>query len=216
MKISAKKVIAIVIVLLLLVAILYVAWQLLEDNQGVRYTEDIADYKAPGYPMFDTIFLDSIPDSAHIMSFSNYSYWNEARDVFLELKFDSVESFEAYLSSLKTNYLNEVKDSLEPYNGFIEKQNPYNASYVDYMTGYHSAYTSGKNYSGFEIRVQEDETVFDCCYGIISYSYDELTVIQTTTYGYFRDIIHNYTPKYLLRFQVPLNQDHQYIHNWEQ
>lgn len=71
-------------------------------------------------------------------------------------------------------------------------------------------------YTGYQVVFDDNEFIYECNYGIISYSFEDLTVIQSRTRGHIRESIHEYIPEYLVRFSALSNQEHKrffYIKN---
>lgn len=173
------------------------------------YTEDISQYNSEEYPINTSIFLDKLPDSLDVISFSYYDYWHEASDIYLELSFDAKEDFEAYLSDLKNYCISDFPSKYDKQ--FIEVSNPYNKNYTDLFCTNYWSYISQKYYTGYEITQSESCGAYSCNFGVISYSYEELRIIQAYSYGDFQDCEHDYVPKYFQRFNIPTCENHSRI-----
>lgn len=196
-----------VIVLLLTVVLISIA----NVERHVLYTENINDYGAKQYSVPGTIFPAEIPLNAQVVSFSYYNYWHEAKDIYLELKFNSCKEMEQYLLTLKKRCIKfcEGNSSVKEEEWLVEEDNIYNELYVDLFCTIHVSYQNGKCFSGYIIESDSDKSHFNCNFGTISYSYSELTVIHSYVRGLYRDSVHNYIPKYFERFNVPLNENHE-------
>ena len=175
----------------------------------VFYTEDISDYNQEGYLLSKVIFPEAIPDNAQVVSFAYYDYWYELQDCYLELKFETVEDMELYLSERieASSSVLENTSSTEPY--YVEVQNPYNASFSEYIYLNNITFKGDLSYTGYEIDKLEEDFYYSCNFGIISFSHETLTVIHTKTCGGFLIGDDRYVPKYFKRFQVPHDQESQ-------
>ena len=183
-------------------------------KDDVFYTENIKDYHAESYPIPSTFFLSKLPNNTKVKSFSNYSYWHELFDVYLELEFDSKEEMDKYISSIVNNDLNSSskENREEPINGWIiEEKNPYNDSYVDLISTELTSGTINERWVGYTISIQDEKTVVSTNLSIISYSYQDLTVIQSYMYGSYNTNANDYVFKYFTRFNIPINDDHRRI-----
>ena len=91
-------------------------------ENGLLFTEDVADYGTEKYPVALTVFPTKLPSNAQIIDFSYYNYWHQAQDVYLELKFDSLSQMESYLSTVLASCQQICADYTPPLNGkwFIE------------------------------------------------------------------------------------------------
>jgi len=203
--------------MLIISFVVYVAYKLYTTEEHLYYTESIDDYNTEKYPVNSCIFAEEIPEYAEVIAFSYYDYWNEAIDIYLELKFDSEEDLNSYLESVRTRCLSCLDDYRPPTNTgwIVEEENPYNTRFTDWLCTLFSISVNDEHYTGYEISPGETETKSDCNFGIISYSYEDLTVIQARTCGNFRSTIHKYTPKYFARFGVPQTEPHERTVNLE-
>lgn len=179
------------------------------------YTDNIEDYNTEKYPMPEFLFLDKIPSYADVVAFYYYDYWYEQQDYYLELKFESAENLDTYVSELKLHYLNNAKDWNRVYeeDWIVEQKNPYNENYEELICTvcrtYKTKPTGGEQaFTGYQI--WDDELkVYKCNFGIISYSYEDLTVIQSRASGWFQENVNKYLPKYFSRFNVPITEKHE-------
>ena len=196
--------------------ILTLLFQLIScDDYGVLYTESIEDYNTEKYSVRKSFYLDSIPENATVVSFSYYEYWNESSDVYLELRFSTVQELERYICSIKDH----VKSSLstkptQPLDNewFLEVDNPYNEKYADlFCRSYNSSSAEG-DFTGYSIKIKPNYTLYRCNYGIVSYSLEELTVIQSSAVGSFEYFEEAYVPKYFRRFNIPTDQEFERIY----
>lgn len=180
------------------------------------YVEGAEFYNTEDYPLYETLFLKELPQEAEAVDFSYYLYYTaEEEDTYLELKFNSLDEMQVYLDTLTATLVDYYRNSYnetQSNNGewFIECPNPYNEKYTDlFSVVFDAGYCTGADYTGYVIEKNEDLFWYKCDYGIISYSYEELTVIQTSSEGWFCESVHgDYVPKYLKRFNVPLNEEH--------
>ena len=225
---TKKKRILIFVGIVLLVLVGWVVYELSMVENGLNHTENIADYNSGEYPIFSDIFLDEIPSNAKVVSFSYYDYWKEEKEIYLELEFDSAEAMDNYLASLKEHCLESVAGREMP-SGFqgewlLEKQNPHDSQYTDLFCLSNTVATQMEGtsevdyYTGYSIDMRKNRFFYKCYYAVISYSYEDLRVIQSDTSGNFYDRGNNYIPKFLLRFSVPLTEDYNrmYALNWRE
>lgn len=183
-------------------------------KRDVFYTENIHDYRSEQYPIASTFFLPELPNNATVVCFSNYSYWHELFDVYLELKFNTKEEMDEYVLSVVNNDLNaQSKDKLaEPVNGWIiQEQNPYNNSYIDLISTELTSGTIDERWVGYRIDRSNDKNLVSANLSIISYSYQDLTVIQSYMYGIYNIDVNDYVFKYFTRFNISTNEDHKRI-----
>lgn len=203
-----KKRIKVILIVLISVCLLFVGvrrWAV--ANKEVYFTERIADYNSEKYRLIPEIFLDEIPSNVDVISFSYYSYWSEAKDIYLELKFSSKDKMDAYLSELMDHGLQSSSIDGEL---FITEQNPYDPTFTDLFCTTYITFTKDQTYTGYSIDPvkNRDAITYDCNFAVISYSFEKLTVIQSYVCGSYRDNIHDYTPHYFLRFHLPLDEKH--------
>ena len=177
------------------------------SNSGERYTEDINDYNSEQHHLHSSFFLPELPSNAEIVYFSSYFYYYEIFDQYLELKFNTEEEMHEYISSI-LDYDSSffTKDNKqEPAVGWVvEETNPYNSSYTDLIsTTLTSGYAGDSvRWVGYKIRTTGSVRI-NANLSIVSYSDEELTVIQSYLYGT------NYTFKYFTRFNIPLDENHE-------
>ena len=176
------------------------------------FTDDIDDYNSEKYPNMAINFPDSIPAEADVVSFSYYDYWYEDRDVYLELKFKTLSEMENYLRSIKKECFEKSQNDkiVIDLDGtcFISEQNLYNESYVDMFCVIYNLSSQEKVYTGYEVENIENTLYIKCCLGVISYSTEELTVIHTYSNGSFFLRNNGHIPKYIERFNIPLDESH--------
>lgn len=205
MKYRRISVIIVCVVVLLLVAALFA--YLLLSPQDIIYSTNVADYNTTDFPMPSEVFPTLVPENAEIISFSYYHFWSEDEDYYLELKFSSAEELEQYLSATiescneycMRNYSNAVEQ------WFLEEKNPYNVTYTDLFNICFASYSQNKSYTGYKIT---ENNSYICNYGIISYSYADLTVIHTRAAGSFHGDDNNHVPQYIARFDIPIDSLH--------
>ena len=177
------------------------------SSKEVYFTENVADYNSKQYPLASEVFMPEIPTSANVISFAYYKYWGEAKDIYLELEFSTKEEMETYLSNLKKHGLQSSQTS----NGwFVTEPNPYDPSFTDLFCTVFTITEGEQTYTGYSVDpTKESNTItYKCNFAVISYSYEKLIVIQSRVSGFYRHNIHNYTPQYFLRFDVPLDKKH--------
>ncbi len=200
-----KKSFWVVVALLVLVlSMLFIGVISVED--GELYTDNIADYDSKKYPVPSGIFPQEIPENCEVVKFYYFDYWHEAEDVYLELKFSTKEEMDKYISYLKTEYMKTDNNfDHTNTNPFVEEKNIYNSSYIDCFCEEYNVIQGDDEYFGYSFYPVDSEMVYECNFSLISYSYQDMIVISSTSRGYFRDNVHEYTPKYFERFNVPLD-----------
>lgn len=185
------------------------------DDYGVIYTESIEDYNTEEYPVKSTVFLETIPDSATVISFSYYDYWHESHEIYIELKFSAESELKEYINSIKDHAESYLINATKPSNGewFAEVESPYDSNYVELISLSHSTWQNDKRFVGYSIEKRDSVehsgyyTQYVCNYQIISYSLEDLTVIQSSTQGYFEYFEEAYVPKYFRRFNIPTDKE---------
>lgn len=190
--------------------ILTLLFQLIScDDYGVIYTESIENYNTEEYPVKSAVFLETIPDNATVISFSYYDYWHESSEIYIELKFRTEAELEEYINSIKTHSESYLINATKPSDGewFVEVQNPYDSNYVELVSLSHSSWQNNKHSVGYSIEHHNTYITYVCNYGIISYSSEDLTVIQSSTQGRFETFEENYVPKYFERFNIPTDEE---------
>ena len=179
-----------------------------DSNDGVYFTENIDDYGSEKCLVPSSIFPDCLPSSAENIRFSYYNYWNQAIDIYVEVKFDSLELMQSYLvETIAICEENYAANTEYQSNQFIETQNPHNADYIELFCSLFYTIQNEKTYTGYKIKTISGKNYLSCNFGIISYSFDELTVIHTYVCGEYQENIHNYVPCYFRKFNIPLNED---------
>lgn len=171
---------------------------------GCSYTEDIANYRKYDNNFSPDYFPACITDDMTVVQFAYYYKYADCdqNDLYLEVKFETEETMNAYLERVK-NAFSE--------NGFISYPNPYDSKYTDIIEK--EWIVSSASYGDFasviEFYENDNYTKYvDMKYYSVSYSYDELTMIYNYTdigsdilFGYNPDKGY-YCPKYLERFNV--------------
>ena len=212
MKINNKSVI-----LLLLIAAIAVSFSSCSFlKKHWVYIDDIDEYGIEKLSNSDDIFSVEIPPTANVTDFSSFSDdLYHLTDIYLELKFANAEELELYVNQILTNIANEYRDycmrANYVYDGaYYSEQNPYNAAYTDIFSYNRAWIGTDKIHFGYEI--DPDELYeYEVYFSLVSYSVDELTVIQTFSAGAYSADIHECTPKYFERFNVPANE---YTEHW--
>lgn len=177
------------------------------DTVSNYYTQSILNYNTEEYPL-GSLFLEEIPLSAEVISFSNYYFhlFTENRDVYLELKFDTEEDLRNYITAVEDHIVSEKGwKSLDGKR--VSLANPYNSKYIDVfydIAGLAKIGNIDEHFSYYEFAFDSEGKLnrVDGAYDVLSYSLDELIVILTSNCGsyYAND---GYTPKYMSRFDVP-------------
>ena len=170
-------------------------------KESVLKTENIDEYNSDDYPISVFLLLpQEIPSNSRVMDFSYYKYYSEDFDYYLELKFNSKEELESHLKKTLSDYEAILSSFDAPQGGwFYEETNPYNEKYTDLLSKSHASYIDTYRRVGYEVENGKLSRYYSCNYGILSYSFDELTVIHTDAHGTFYDQ-NKHIPKYLLRF----------------
>ena len=210
---------AILVTLFLPLAILRLVTYFTADD-FTFYTENIEDYNTEGYSIsffLAPIFLDEIPENATVVYFSHYHFYNhEDEDIYLELKFETKEEMDEYLSAIKDQCQKEFEPVAHNYNSkdaFVEVENPYNEKYIELFYKRCCISRMNEEYTGYSAEDQGKGYYYDCQFAVVSYSYEELTVIQAYTSGGFYEPENKYTPKYFIRFSVPLREEFERHYN---
>lgn len=191
-------------------------FSLVSCDDGVIYTESIEDYNTEEYPIKSPIFLEAIPDNATVISFYYYEYWHESHDLYIELEFSAESELKEYINSIKNHAESYLTNSTKPSGGewFIEVENPYDPNYVELVSLSHSTWQNDKRFVGYSIEYQDSVEhngykyiQYVCNYRIISYSLEDLTVIQSCAQGRFEPFEEDYIPKYFERFNIPTDKE---------
>ena len=176
-------------------------------KEEIYYTDDIINYHTESYPL-PPLFLEEIPSNAQVVSFSYYNYWHEQFDYYLELTFDTSEEMESYILQLK-NYYSEKLSHIDywPQQGkIIVDTNPYDSDYTDMFYTIYGTSSSETNRTGYGIKQIGKKLKYECCFGVISYSLEDLTVIQSYT-SFWTVTTFEHIPKYFTRFNIPNDRE---------
>ena len=116
-----------------------------------------------------------------------------------------------YILSVVNNDLNSKSkgERREPVCGWIvEEKNPYNNLYIDLISTELTSGTIDERWVGYSVEKSDGKTVVRANLSIISYSYHDLTVIQSYMYGIYNTYAKDYVFKYFTRFNINTNEDH--------
>ena len=182
----------------------------LQPNYPIT-TDRIEDYGNDEYYFVDKIFMPYLLKNAEVVSYYSYNYWDEDYDLYLELKFNTEDEMDAYLDAL-FSYVKTKSDAIaySPVGGdwFVREEHPSDPSFtVCYYKDFHynQAY---QDKTGYRI----EDYYYICCYAVICYSYDSLTVIQSASQGSFNMYYNEYTPKFLERFGITYDSpSHEFV-----
>lgn len=181
-----------------------------DSDNWLDYYEGVENYEALWWPIMKGFFPQKIPSNSQVESFSYYSpnHKNTLYDIYLELKFNTVEETGAFVDEVTNDYLAYTKERLpDSDNSFlIYEVNPYNEGYTDIICTFNSTMSNKKFYVGYKFEKSYDgrELIYKCTFQVISYSYEEKTVILSHSSGWFLEKCDNYIPRYFLRFNVPI------------
>jgi len=200
----AAKISRIVIVFSLLIAMLLMS----SCYDYPIYTDDIVLYSQT--ISNNNFYKTNLPESAEIVNFSHYNNWNEDLDTFLELSFRSEEDLIECLKVLAPSKFDpNGEGGYKQSELFLEMPNPYNSSYTDLVNLFYLSSNANTTYTGYSVRVSKI-MFLRCNFGVISYSLEELKIIQSSMQGSFSfgDTFdsENYTPKYFEYFNIPINE----------
>lgn len=174
-------------------------------SPNITYTTNFEDYFAKEVYNHSNVLPEKIPDNAQIVGFYYYNYWNEDVDVFLEIQFDTKDDLISYVDfyeKLCQEQYQTRHNVLE--SCFVKKNNAYCQSYTELYHIENHTMTGEKSYVGYEINpAKETLCNFDCHFGVVCYSYEELRVVFSYVRGGFRNRENYYTPAYFIRFKVP-------------
>lgn len=202
-----------IIFILIIVFVFSIINVIKTDESGVLFSDNIDDYDSEEYFIPKTVFPNIIPPNAQVVLFTYFDYWNEVRDVYLELKFNTSDEMEDYLMNVKLDCVSNCKnikpDKID--NIFIKAQNVYNSSFEEVFCTLYSTLQGDDDYTGYKIVEDDGKFRYECNFGLTAYSFDELTVIHTYVYGWYKNDIHNHIPIYFKRFDVPLNESNQRV-----
>lgn len=176
---------------------------------GCSYTQDITNYGKYDEKSQISYFPVSTTEDMEIVDFSYYYKYIDTTqlDIYLEVKFNDKETMDKYLTMAKNAFSK---------NGYVTYQNPYNPKYTDIFENkstFSSTETGVITSYIFFRQGSEDYKYIDMNYNIITYSYDEFTIIYNyTCIGSDIEVGDNpekaeYYPKYLKRFDVEWNPD---------
>ncbi len=212
MKIKKIFILSFILVLLFIIIMVGIA-KCISSKNSFQHTTDLTNYNEKDFPL-PSIFLNDIPNYAKVVSFSYYNYYNEEKDIYLELKFNNTDQLEEYLKNLLLNSVENFNSQgwKTPQNNewFLESQNMHKQSYVDMFCVIYSSNKKEKNFTGYSIEINNDNSaIYECNFGVISYSYEELTIIQNYCTGTFQEKVNKFIPKYFDYFNVPLNKNYE-------
>ncbi len=169
---------------------------------GYSYTEDINNYgKYDEVVKTPTYFPTEITDDMQVIDFCYYyRYFDIGQtDIYLEVKFKDEETMTRYLEDAKTS----LGDKIQTY------QNPFDPSYTDCVKDNCSVLSSGEQFSVVIEFCQSDTSDYkytEVSYNVVTYSYEDLTIIYNRT-GIGSDIeIKEHYPKIFKRFNVEHNE----------
>ena len=225
MMFKSKKAIRIVCIILLILFIpvsLYFSFMvslgsMLFGPNGCSYTENIENYGKYDKENYIPHFPDSITDDMTVVDFAYfYKYVDvDQTDIYLEVKFDSKEVMDEYLTRAKESFSEK---------GFVTYQNPFDPKYTDIIEKRRALYSAQDGICSSYIFFDGDEDYkyVEMNYDSITYSYDELTIIYNeTSIGSDIEVGNNpdngeYYPKYLERFGVEWNLDKNFKYSIEE
>lgn len=193
-----KKFIAVLLLTLFL-------WSLYGCKEDVIYTENIAHYEEYGVNEWD-IFPNKIPTNATVIKFSYYTYFSEACDVYLELKFETLSEMEFYLSEFKSTVLENYPSKEPLYNDdcWFVIDCPYNKNYEESICFSSAAYRPSDN--SYTVGYSVENSIAEFHWSVLSYSKEDLCVIHSYIRGRYHKA-NDHTPMYLQRFGVTLDKD---------
>lgn len=162
-------------------------------------------------------FKTNLPLNAEIVKFAYYNNWNEDFDAFLALKFQSAEDLMECLKILAPSKFDSNGEvGCSEHELFIEMPNPYESSYTDLINLFFVSYTKEANFTGYEVNSKSDIILLNCNFGVISYSTEDLMIIQSAMQGTFSFGVafdaENYKPKYFEYFNVAIDETTQRIY----
>ena len=180
-------------------------------TNGCSYTEDIQNYgKYDEYAesFAPSFFPESITDEMNVVKYVYFDKYVdiEQTDFFLEISFENKDTMDKYLTKAKEQLLSNSGTS-KSRSELFEYQNPYDNTYTDVIECY---YSNDKWCTSNEIEfTDEDYQSVDMRYSVISYSYDDLTIIYSKTFLTSGDILYgddpdsgDYYAAYFKRFNV--------------
>ena len=181
------------------------------DQEHVYYTDDINDYLSEEYAIGSGFFLGEKPDYATVKRFVYYSYWSEVRDHYLELTFDSREDMDKYLAQIvsaveRRALKNNIRKPIQGW--YVEEENPYDSSYTDWIFTTWLICIGDEKLTGYSVRADADRGnhVLSANAEIISFSYNDLTIVQTRMFGSFETLAIDHRFEYFKRFNIPVDE----------
>ena len=218
MKSSKTRIVLVVVELLFLFAFVVILFIVSSNfTNDEYYTEDVYDFFENMYDD-EVLFSKEIPNNATVSNFMFYKYFTDRRDVYLELKFDTAEDMDNYIAALLTNfeeyYRSKYGDNVSLLNEYlVETVCPYDNSYNEiFITLNTTKFGNDPNYYvGFAVDDQyHNFKYYDCNYSILSYSTENLTVIQTSALGSFSKEL-KHIPGYIQKYNIPLEKSHEHL-----
>lgn len=172
----------------------------LDDSEDVKEITDISRYSELSSLFYTPIFPETIPENAEVNDFLYYRYYSYF-DYYLELQFADQESF--------WNFVNQRGEAIKKEARVVEEKNEMNNSYIEWHTSEMDAGLDNDNRRChyYQIKKQEETLHFSGLYLTLSYSENDLCVIMSKFYLSNIDRI----PKYLLRFNVPIEDGVEHI-----
>ena len=171
---------------------------------GCSYTEDIANYGKYDKDFNIHYFPKVITEDMTVVDFSYFHKYidTDQTDIYLEIKFDNKDTMDKYLQMAKNSFSE---------NGFLTHDNPYKPKYTDIIENKMVLLSDNKYASHISFEGDENYKYVDMSYYLITYSYDDFTIIYNYT-GIGSDLkVGNkpndgeYYPKILHRFGVEWN-----------
>ena len=164
----------------------------------------------------NNFYKGDLPESAEIVRFSHYNNWNEDFDTYLELSFRSEEDLIECLKILAPSKFDPNGEAIYQQSElFLETPNPYNSSYTDLVNLFYVSSNAYTTYTGYSVRISKI-MFLKCNFGVISYSLEDLKIVQASMQGSFSfgDTFdsENYTPKYFEYFNIAINENTERIY----
>ena len=153
---------------------------------GCSYTEDIQYYKQYEAYTYDDKFPEAITNDMTVVDFSYWYVYSDKdhTDLYLEVKFDNEEIMSKYVNKAIDSY-SEEDINIYP--------NPYDPKYTD---------INEKDYGYISFNQYDNDKNVSMEYFVVSYSYEDLTIIYSSTHIGEEIITAQYYPKFLKRFDV--------------
>ncbi len=187
--VSIKRILLIIGCVILGVMIL---WALLDDEQNLIETTDIADYATDHH--LTELFPDTIPENAEANYFY-YNYYSEDEDEFLELTFSTDADLQAFLDETFAD-LDATK--------LRERNNPYDPRFTEYIYGKYASWIPAEgHFMRWEYRamVGDEIWVYSHWHSLNVCPEERRAVITYSRGGEW------HTPKYVEYFGVPLDEN---------